>query len=230
MKDRKLQGLAFVVLGVFSFLLYSRIFEYVLALKRETPYSFFLFDRQFLAGFLALPGGLMLYAGRFLEQFYENPALGALVIAVVVTGFGILLHGVLKRLMGRAALFCALLACVVLATTQSSVIVDITLGLIASVAPFLIYLRLPKGWARRIYALLTMPALYLLAGGCFWLFAFWVAASEWLEAKPSENVHWKLLWPVLAVSLPVIAWRWLFMVPLRSAVLRPRSSPSSPGI
>ena len=100
-------------------------------------------------------------------------------------------------------------------------IIDITVGLIASVGPFLIYLRLPKGAARRIYALAAMPALYLLSGGCFWLFALWVAAAEWLEGKPSANLAWKLLLPALAASLPVIAWRWLFMVPLRSAVLYP---------
>ena len=100
-------------------------------------------------------------------------------------------------------------------------IIDITVGLIASVGPFLIYLLLPRGAARRIYALAAMPALYLLAGGCFWLFAWWVVAAEWLEGKPSANLAWKLLLPALAASLPVIAWRWLFMVPLRSAVLYP---------
>ena len=140
---------------------------------------------------------------------------------MLVTGLGVLLHGVLKRLMGGAALFCALLPCVVMATTLSSRILDITVGLIASVGPFLIYLRLPKGRARRIYALVAMPALYLLSGGCFWLFALWVVATEWLENKPSADVAWKLLLPALAAALPLIAWRWLFMLPLRSTLLRP---------
>ena len=206
---------------MFTFLLYNWTYGYVLVWQRVTTASFFVFDRQFLADYLPMPGGLINYAVRFFGQFYEYTALGALVVAVLVTGLGVLLHGVLKRLMGGAALFCALLPCVVMAATLSANIIDITLGLIASVGPFLIYLRLPKGRARRIYALVAMPALYLLAGGCFWLFALWVAATEWLEGKPTANLAWKLLWPVLAVSLPLAAWRWLFMVPLRSALLRP---------
>ena len=100
MKDRRLQAVAFLVLGVFCFILYSRTYAYVIVWERETTNTFFVFDRQFLADFLSMPGGLMCYAGRFFEQFFEYTALGALVIAVLVTGFGVLLHGVLKRLMG----------------------------------------------------------------------------------------------------------------------------------
>jgi hypothetical protein len=219
--NRRFQAAAFLLLGLFSFILYSRAYEYILVWEREAPCSFFLFDRQFLADFLRIPGGCVSYAARFLGQFYEYTALGALVVAALVTVLGVLLHGVLKRLMAGAALFCALLPCVVLATTLSSRILDVTIGLIANAGLFLIYLRLPKSRARRVCALLAMPALYLLTGGCFWLFAFWVAAAEWLEERPSASVAWKLLWPVLAVSLPLIAWRWLFLVPLRTALLRP---------
>ena len=220
-KDRSLQIVAFLLLGVFCFILYRTTYEYVLEWQRETTNAFFLFNRQFLVDFLSTPGGLLMYASRFFEQFYEYTALGALVVAVLVAGFGVLLYGVLKRLMGGAALFCALLPCVALATTLSFEIIDITAGLIVSVGPFLIYLRLPKGAARRIYALVAMPALYLLAGGCFWLFALWVVLTEWIEEKPSANLAWKLFLPALAALLPVIAWRWLFMVPLRSALLHP---------
>ena len=162
-----------------------------------------------------------MYAWRFFEQFYEYTASGALVVAALITGLGVLLHGVLKRRLGGASLFFALLPCVALATTPNFRIVDLTVGLIASVGPFVIYQRLPKGAARRIYALLAMPALYLLAGGCFWLFAVWVVLTEWLEEKPSASLAWKLFLPALAAGLPVIAWRWLFLVPLRSAFLSP---------
>jgi tetratricopeptide (TPR) repeat protein len=220
-KDRRLEGIAFLAFGAFCVVLYSWTYEYVLVWGRDSDQSFFLFTRQFLTDFLPIPGGLIHYAGRFFEQFYEYTALGALVVALLLTGLAVLLHGVLKRLMDRAALFCALLPCILLATTLGSNIINMTVGLIASVGPFLIYLHLPKGGTRRIYALVAMPALYLLSGGYFWLFAFWVAATEWLENKPSANVTWKLLWPALAVGVPVIAWRWLFLVPLRGAFLRP---------
>ncbi len=220
-KDRSLQIVAFLLLGVFSFILYSGTYEYVLVWERGTPNAFFLFDRQFLRDFLSTPGGFTMYAWRFFEQFYEYTASGALVVAALITGLGVLLHGVLKRRLGGASLFFALLPCVALATTPNFRIVDLTVGLIASVGSFVIYQRLPEGAARRIYALLAMPALYLLAGGCFWLFAWWVVLTEWLEEKPSASLAWKLFLPALAAGLPVIAWRWLFLVPLRSAFLSP---------
>ena len=220
-KDRSLQIVAFLLLGVFSFILYSGTYEYVLVWERGTPNAFFLFDRQSLRDFLSTPGGFTMYAWRFFEQFYEYTASGALVVAALITGLGVLLHGVLKRRLGGASLFFALLPCVALATTPNFRIVDLTVGLIASVGSFVIYQRLPKGVARRIYALLAMPALYLLAGGCFWLFAVWVVMTEWLEEKPSASLAWKLFLPALAAGLPVIAWRWLFLVPLRSAFLSP---------
>ena len=222
MKERRLQFAAFLLLGAFSFVLYNWTYSYLLVLRRETAYCFFLFDRQFLAELLQSPGGLVYYTARFFSQFFQFTWLGALVIAALVVCFGVLLHLVLKRLTGGAALFCALAPCVLMLTALGPpCFMALTVGLIASVGPFLIYLLLPKGPARRVYALAALPALYLLSGGCFWLFALWVTEAEWLEGKPSADLAWKLLLPALAISLPVIAWRWLFMVPLRTALLDP---------
>jgi tetratricopeptide (TPR) repeat protein len=221
LKERRLQVVVFLILGVFTFSLYSWTYDYALALERDTTYSFFLFDRQFLLNFLSLPGGPLAYAVRFLAQFYEYTWLGALVVSALVAGFGLLLHRVLRRLMDGAALFCALLPCIVVATAMSDVVVSIVTGLVVSTCAFLIYLCVPKGAVRRLYALLAIPALYLLSGGFFWLFALWVIAAEWLEGRRPASLVWQFLFTAAAVATPVVAWRWLFMVTLRGALLGP---------
>lgn len=220
-KDRKLQGVAFLILGVMTFLLYSRTYDYVVVSQRDTASSFFLFDREFLLGFLWLPGGLLTWAGRFFAQFSEYTWLGALAISVLVVAFGFLLYRALRRFMGAAALFFALLPCILLATELSDGVINTALGLIAGTLAFLIYLHLPKGAVRRLYALLATPALYLLSGGYFWLFAGWVIAAEWLEGRRFANWTWSFLFAALAFATPVAARRWLFVVPLRSAFLQP---------
>ena len=123
--------------------------------------------------------------------------------------------------MGAAALFFALLPCILLATALSDGVINTALGLIAGTLAFLIYLHLPKGAVRRLYALLAIPALYLLSGGYFWLFAGWVIAAEWLEGRRFANWTWSFLFAALAFATPVAARRWLFVVPLRSAFLQP---------
>jgi tetratricopeptide (TPR) repeat protein len=221
LKGRRLQVVVFLILGVFTFALYSRTYDYALALERDATYSFFLFDRQFLLNFLSLPGGLLAYAVRFLAQFYEYTWLGALVISVLVVGFGLLLHRLLRRLLDGAALFCALLPCILVATALNDVVVGIVTGLGVSMCAFLIYLCVPKGAVRRLYALLAIPALYLLSGGFFWLFALWVITAEWLEGRRPANLIWQFLFTAAAIATPVVAWRWLFLVTLRGAFLGP---------
>ena len=219
-KDRKLQGVAFLILGVMTFLLYSRTYDYVVVSQRDTASSFFLFDREFLLGFLWLPGGLLTWAGRFFAQFSEYTWLGALAISVLVVAFGFLLYRALRRFMGAAALFFALLPCILLATDQRR-------RHQYCAGPDRRYVGVPDlsplAERRRAAALRSAgdPGALPLSGGYFWLFAGWVIAAEWLEGRRFANWTWSFLFAALAFATPVAARRWLFVVPLRSAFLQP---------
>jgi len=195
----------------------SWIFDYVLVLQYGTFDCFFLFSREFLVEWLDHPGGLLFYAGRFFRQFYHYEWLGALVIALVLTYFGASLYLILKRLRGSVSLFHAFFPCVILLSLHS-VGVDIAIGLLVDCAVFLGYLALSGRAPRQVYALLATPVVYLVVGGYFWFFVVWVIVSEWFDKPLSSGLAFKLLYPALAICVPLAAYRWFFPISLPVAL------------
>ena len=209
------------LLFIASYCLYSWIFHYVIVLHRLTPsLGFFVFSRGFLTEFLDLPGGLTHYAGRFFGQFLHDDRLGALVVSLSITGFGFLLHLVLRRLK-KGGIFHTLFPCSLLLATHSGVTYGSTIGLVVTCGAFLVYLVLPGVMSRRAYAWIVTPLLYFVTGGYFWLFAGWIVLSEWIESPLSSNLASKLLYPLLAVAIPLAAYRWIYLLPFDSALLHP---------
>ena len=70
-----------IVLGVSAYLFWS--IGYPHAMGYQEQFQLFLFDYSYFAERIAVPGGLGTYVAEFLTQFYNGPAIGALVIAVV---------------------------------------------------------------------------------------------------------------------------------------------------
>ena len=225
-----------LLLPILSFAVCYWIFGYVIVALRDSRYSFFMFGSEFLEEFLDHPGGLLQYAGRFLVQFYHHQWLGALIISLLITCFAVLFHLVLRRLRRTVWVFYTFLPCILLLTVLQLNVIEVTLGLLTVCGAFLGYLSLPRRVVRPAYTLVAMPVLYLVVGGYFWLFAVWVIASEWLRSRVSgtggplsSNLALKLLYPALAVCVPLAAHRWLFLIPLSSALTHPVNSimPSS---
>lgn len=211
------------VLLVASFLVLHWAYGYVIAFKSETNDCFFLFSRPFFFEFLDHPAGPVRYAGRFLGQFYHYRWLGALIIAASVACFGFLFYRVLAKREQTVPVFQVLLPCILLLALHTSTffVLQDTLGLYASCCAFLGYLSLPGTRWRRLYALAVTPIVYLLAGVYVGVFVAWVAASEWLESPRQSRLVFTAAWVALGVALPFIAWRWVFPIPLRSALTCP---------
>ena len=70
-----------IVLGVSAYLFW--FLGYPHAMGYQEQFQLFLFDYSYFAERIAVPGGLGTYVAEFLTQFYNGPAIGALVIAVV---------------------------------------------------------------------------------------------------------------------------------------------------
>ncbi len=213
-----------LLIVLFAFVVYKWVFDYVIVLQYQGHACFFLFGREFLAGFLDRPGGLLHYACRFLGQFYHYEWLGALIVATLVTCFGALHRLVQAKVRQPVPLFHVVFPCVLLVVSHGHVI-EIALGLLVAGGAYAGYLSLRGGAPRIVYALVVTPALYLVVGGYFWLFAVWVAASAWLDRPLSASLPFKVLYPALAACIPLAAYRWLFLIPLRSALIAlPRST------
>ena len=237
-----------LVLFFCSFIVYNWIFDYVILLQYGTSDCFFLFGREFLAEWLDHPGGLLLYASRFLRQFYHYEWLGSLILSLLITCFGLLLYLVLKRCrmessttpriqgnseseghlpFGRAIRHSASGHSVgilhtffpcVFLLSLHSICVNVALSLIVDCVAFLGYLALPGRRPRQAYALLITSIVYLVAGGYFWFFVVWVVASEWFDKPLLSGLVYKLFYPALAVCIPLVTYRWIFPISLRVAL------------
>ena len=216
-------SLAALLLFALSFCVFYWPYAYVIRFQSESNDCFFMFGKPFLAEFLDHPGGLLVYAGRFLGQFYHYQWLGAFVASACIVGFAFVYHGIVGRLSGKAHLSQTLIPCLLLLALHTSVLFVLhdTLGLTLSCLAFLAYLSLRQGRPRVLYALLATPALYLVAGVHVWPLVAWILAFEWAARPLRSNLAFKILYPLLSAALPVIAWRWIFLIPLRNAFLCP---------
>lgn len=207
------------LLWILSFVAYRWIFDYFLVLQRETPASFFVFNLAFLKEWLDRPGDPLLYLSRFCCQFFHVEWLGALVIALLVTGFGAILYLIRRRRGTPIGLFHTFAPCAFLLTPNFSS--TAALGLLVAGSAFWGYLLLPRKGSRQVYAVLVTPIAYLVAGGYSWFFVVWVIAAEWFDQPLSADLPFKLLYPLFAACLPLIAYRWIFPISLRVAWLHP---------
>ena len=212
-----------VVLFALSFLVLHRIYGYVIVIQSESNDCFFMFGRQFLMGFLDRPAGLLCYAGRYLGQFYHHTWLGALVVCLCVACFGVLFHRVLSKRRTNVHVSLTLIPCFLLLALHTSTIwlaLD-TLGLCASCGAFLGYLSFRGKVSRRVYALVATPIVYLLLGVYAGFFVAWIVIFELIDKPHRSGLLFGFAYVVFSIAGPLIAWRWVFPIPLRSALLWP---------
>lgn len=74
-------GLASTILGAVAYLFW--FLGYPFAMGYQEQFQMFLFDNAYFLERVAVPGGIATYIAEFLTQFYNGPAIGAAVIAVV---------------------------------------------------------------------------------------------------------------------------------------------------
>lgn len=206
-----------------SFVALNWIYGYVIAFQSETNDCFFLFGRQFLMEFFDHPAGPLRYAGRFFGQFYHYRWVGALIASVWISCFGILFYLVLAKLGRPVSISKVLIPCALLLTLHTSCVYVLhdTLGLCASCGAFLGYLSFRRTALRRAYAFLAAPILYLLLGVYAWLFVAWIVAFEWIDRPRRYATRFNVVYAVFCLAVPLVAWRWVFPIPLRSALVCP---------
>jgi hypothetical protein len=211
------------LLFIASFLLLNRPYGYVIAFQSETNDCFFLFGRTFFLAFIDHPGGVVRYAGRFLGQFYHLHWVGALIASAGITCFGVLFHGVLAKCKQTVPVWQTLLPCLLLLALHASTIylLQDTLGLCVSCATFLGYLSLPGPASKRSYAAAITPIVYFCAGVYVWILVAWIIVWECLDCPRRSGLLFVASYAVFSMAIPLVAWRWLFLVPLRSALICP---------
>ena len=214
-------GLA--ALFIASFLVLNWIYGYVIAFQGQTNDCFFMFGRPFLLEFFDHPAGPLRYGGRFFGQFYHYRWVGALIASAWISCFGLLFHLVLAKLERPVSVFRVLIPCGLLLTLHTSCVYVLhdTLGLCASCGAFLGYLSFRQTALRRVYAFLAAPILYLLLGVYVWFFVAWIVVFEWIDRPLRSAILFNITYAVFSIAVPLVAWRWVFPIPLRSALVCP---------
>ncbi|MFV1966152.1 MAG: DUF6057 family protein, partial [Pirellulaceae bacterium] len=212
-----------LILFAVSFCVLHWVYGYVIIFQSRSNDCFFLFGRSFLFEFLDHPGGLLCYASRFLGQFYHYRWLGALIVSACIASFGVVFHRIVVKLGGAAHLPWTLFPCVLLLALHASplCVLHDTLGLTVSCGAFLGYVSLRANLPRSCYALAAGPILYFAIGVHVWLFITWLLAFEWSTRPLRANLVFKTGYLFFSVAVPLIAWRWWFLIPLWSALTCP---------
>ncbi len=225
MSKRSREWIGYAALLAAVFLIVRWAYAYVLLIRSETPASFFVFTRGFFLGFLNHPGGALRYAGRFLEQFDCRPNWASLAAAGCVTCFAAAFLGVLRTQRPAARFSETLFPCVLMAALHASPGYSIEHTLGAAVACAAGWGLLSWSWLGRgkVAAFLAMPVLYVLAGAYAWLPAAWVLLDANQGPRSRRGLAFKCGFLLWCAALPVIAYRWVFLIPLRSAAAYPFS-------
>jgi hypothetical protein len=210
----------FFVLGYLYFLMLCPAH-----LAYQEQMQLFRLDLLYFQEFLKQPGGLSLYAGSFLTQFFINPALAALIVTTIGIAIWFLSVQILKRfdITGPLpGLFPPLL--VFALQSHQEFLMGHVIAFIVPLAFSLVFIHLRSTTTQIILSAIGLPALYLISGGWVLLAALVCLLYELLNAR---NVQIALF--ILAVSLvaPVLSSRFLFVIPPAQPILTPL--PKDPG-
>ena len=139
-------------------------FAYPYHLVRREQLDLFLFDGDYLRQTYQGTGWLARLCGDFLEQFFHLPAVGPLVVALLLTGIGAVVYRICRHFLGHwPALGVAALAFAwsFLRETGGFHLTRYTVAVLGYLSLVLLALQLRRGWRRPVAAAL------LLAGGAW---------------------------------------------------------------
>lgn len=181
-----------------SFLWFAGPAQYVLIVNQDQ--NLFLTTAAHFLSFLQQPGGLLEYAGSFLEQFLRFRMAGALLLsALVVAVFFITLAWVRKYSDERVAIAAGVVSAVLVAAMHNYYPHRLhhTLGLIVVIGVAMLVPRHKS--PQRIYLLIMLPLLYYCCGGFVWIFPLLWLPRHTLEIGrfDPEGLLWGILYPVV---------------------------------
>ena len=203
-----------IVLGVSAYLFWSM--GYPFAMGYQEQFQLFLFDYSYFAERIALPGGLTTYVAEFLTQFYNSPAIGAVVIAAVYVLIQRLVWMIVKRNLREddnswLAYIMSFVPTLIIwyQMGDESTLLAFSVSLIFVLS---VMLLLPRGRIPGIcFTMVAVPLLYWLAGPLVLVFAIYAGV------KIAENVRTRLA----AVSIVLAATVYAVALILVSASFVP---------
>jgi len=206
-----------VVFGYFFFLA-----NYVLRFQ-ETQ-SLFIFSGEYLRHNVSKPGGPLGYAAKFLTQFYAGKVLGPLILSVILTLPGVIIHAINRRVFPDFSFSWLVLlipSCLLfLMQANNYHMMEHNLGFLLILLYYLFSVSSVKTY-HRILVLILFPLVYYLAGAYGLIFTgMFLVHVLFLERGKQKYVYAALSLALAAVSF-LVFWKLLFLQPFRQIIWSP---------
>lgn len=179
----------------------------------------FTFGTGFLKECLQSPGGILLWAEKFLVSFYFNPATGALALAGLLT-LVVYFTSRTVSICGSRYLLLAFIPGLILffLHTDYRFMTINSLGILFALASFTVAARFARGW----FLVICAPLVFIVAGGFAWIYL--ALASSYLLLSDYEKRVSKtaLLWLAIIIFV-TSASEWIYFRGIKSQLLYPFS-------
>jgi hypothetical protein len=190
-----------LTVGFGTFIFFA--FFYPFHIQYQEQFQLFLFTRDYFMERVSEPGGLAMYIGNFFTQFFFYSWMGALILA----GLLVLLQQQIAWLTTKVGMNHAFYPLTILPSFAFWVLFFDESYLLSGLLLLLMILAAVMACtliaSRRIRLILTVcliPFLYVLCGGCFWLFPLMMLLIDRFGFKNSGDLSW---WLTLMLSVGI---------------------------
>jgi hypothetical protein len=178
----------------------------------------FRFDLNYFTDYLSKPGGFTEYLGTFLIQFYYYPKAGAFIITLIGIASYALTGHILKKYRISGVIFPYIPALIFFILLNDYLfnpgyIIDFFLVLIF----FAIFISIQKNRTRYLFGFIGWTFLYIAAGGFSFLGTLFCIIHEILFAKKQYSIYTALAFALMALLIPYLSWRFLYLIPFKKA-------------
>ncbi len=159
--------LPYLIFFIGSFIFFGFFADYVEFYQEKI--SLFIFSHDYLIDNLSQPGSLLVYLGRFLTTFYYYPALGAVIISLIICLIIYMTSKIISYISGKESVFLPLIfgtAFFILHSNYYFLLYN-SLGVLLQLLLFYLAIKYLKGFI----PVIIFPFWYFLSGGFAWLFA-----------------------------------------------------------
>ncbi|MDR1200349.1 MAG: DUF6057 family protein [Tannerellaceae bacterium] len=227
--DRRETGILITTGGVLAagcFSLFHFVFPYHLFFKEQI--QLFLLTADYFISYFENPAWLAAYLGDFLTQFFYLRGGGATVLSIVLLIEWCLIIQILRAfgLMDRRFLQTTLLSFIPILIacylhTGLSYPLSMSVSVILVLTISLIYTRIDTKWGALAYGVITLPALYTMAGVAFFLFPVLIICYE-ISQKKIQLLYWLLLvaiagfFPFMMKRVYLLTTKQAYLYPLKT--------------
>jgi hypothetical protein len=159
--------LPYLIFFTGSFIFFGFFADYVEFYQEKI--SLFIFSHDYLIDNLSQPGSLLVYLGRFLTTFYYYPALGGVIISLIVCLIIIMTSKIISFISGKESIILPLIfgtAFFILHSNYYFLLYN-SLGVLLQLLFFYLAIKFLKGFI----PVIIYPFWYFLTGGFAWIFA-----------------------------------------------------------